>query len=140
MAELKTQPNSKSVRAYLDSVQPGNRRKDCFTLQALMEDITQRKARMWGDSVVGFGEYHYTYASGHSGKSMVTGFAPRARNLVVYIMPGFSHYRDIMKRLGKYKTGKSCLYLNTLVDIDFEQLRKLITESVKYMHQMYECK
>ena len=104
-----------------------------------MEQITNKKARMWGESIIGFGEYHYEYASGHSGKFMLTGFSPRKQNLVVYIIPGFSRYSGIMKNLGKYKTGKSCLYLNKLDDVDFTQLRELITQSMDYMHDTFEC-
>lgn len=104
-----------------------------------MEEITHKKARLWGDNIIGFGEYRYKYASGHSGRFMLTGFSPRKQNLVVYIMPGFSRHGGIMKKLGKYKTGKSCLYLNRLDDIDLRQLRELITQSVRYMRKMYTC-
>ena len=139
MAKLKTQPNNKSVTSYLNSIDSANQKDDCFELLALMEEVTNEKARMWGDSIVGFGEYQYKYASGHSGRFMLTGFSPRKRNLVVYVIPGFSHFAGIMKKLGKYKTGKSCLYLNKLDDIDLIQLRELISQSVEYMHEMYEC-
>ena len=139
MAKLKTQPNNKSVTSYLNSIDSANQKDDCFELLALMEEVTNEKARMWGDSIVGFGEYQYKYASGHSGRFMLTGFSPRKRNLVVYVIPGFSHFNGIMKKLGKYKTGKSCLYLNKLDDIDLIQLRELISQSVEYMHEMYEC-
>ena len=139
MAKLKTQPNNKSVTSYLNSIDSANQKDDCFELLALMEEVTNEKARMWGDSIVGFGEYQYKYASGHSGRFMLTGFSPRKRNLVVYVIPGFSHFTGIMKKLGKYKTGKSCLYLNKLDDIDLIQLRELISQSVEYMHEKYEC-
>ncbi|MDJ0957677.1 MAG: DUF1801 domain-containing protein [Arenicellales bacterium] len=139
MAELKTQPSNKSVTAFLNTIESDDKRNDCFRLRALMEQITNKKARMWGESIIGFGEYHYEYASGHSGKFMLTGFSPRKQNLVVYIIPGFSRYSGIMKNLGKYKTGKSCLYLNKLDDVDLTQLRELITQSVDYMHDTYEC-
>lgn len=139
MASLKTQPNNKSVTSYLNSIESENRRSDCLKLRALMEEITHKKARMWGDSIIGFGEYRYKYASGDSGRFMLTGFSPRKKNLVVYIIPGFSRYGGIMKKLGKYKTGKSCLYLNKLDDIDLRQLRELISQSVDYMRERYTC-
>lgn len=139
MAKPKTQPNNKSVTSYLNSIDSGNRKSDCFKLLALMEEVTNKKARMWGDSIIGFGEYHYTYASGHSGRFMLTGFSSRKQNLVVYVIPGFSRFSRVMKKLGKYKTGKSCLYLNKLDDTDLTQLRELISQSVEYMHEMYEC-
>ena len=139
MTKLKTQPTNKSVRSFLNSIEPENKKNDCFKLQALMEEITNKKAKMWGDSIVGFGEYYYKYASGHSGKFMVTGFSPRKQNLVIYVIPGFSRYDRIMSKLGKYKTGKSCLYVNNLEDINLQQLKALITRSVDYMHEKYYC-
>ena len=95
---------------------------------------------MWGDSIVGFGSYHYKYASGHEGDWPITGFSPRKQNLVIYIMLGFSKYEKLMKKLGKYKTGSSCLYINKLEDINIDVLSKLISQSYQDMHKKYECK
>lgn len=140
MAELKTRPSRKSVRRYLEGIVHQGRRQDCFRLLEMMEAVTGEKARLWGDSIVGFGEYHYKYASGREGDWMLTGFSPRKQKLVVYIMPGFSQYTDILGSLGKHKLGRSCLYLNKLDDVDFGQLEVLVRDSVERMRKIYECK
>lgn len=95
---------------------------------------------MWGASIVGYGSYHYKYASGREGDFMVTGFSPRKQALTVYIMPGFSSFKKLMEKLGKYRTGKSCLYIKHLSDIDEKVLEKLIDESVRHMRKRYETK
>lgn len=100
-----------------------------------MEEITGEPAKMWGDSIVGFGSYHYKYASGQEGDWMLTAFSPRKQNLTLYIMPGFERYENLMKQLGKYKTGKSCLYIKKLEDVDLEVLKELIDLSVKQMRE-----
>ena len=102
----------------------------------MMADITGEKPVMWGPSVVGFGSYHYKYASGREGDWMITGFSPRKQALTLYIMPGFDRYDDLMVKLGKYKTGKSCLYINKLEDVDKNILHELIAHSVKYMNKL----
>ncbi|MDE0061535.1 MAG: DUF1801 domain-containing protein, partial [Gammaproteobacteria bacterium] len=112
MSELKTRQNDGDVDAYLDSVENPNRREDARRIIVLMREITGEPPRMWGSSIVGFGSYHYTYASGREGDWPVVGFAPRKRNLVLYIMPGFARYESLLARLGKHRTGKSCLYVN----------------------------
>lgn len=94
---------------------------------------------MWGTSIVGFGNYHYKYASGREGDYFVTGFLPRKQNITIYIMPGFTRYEAMMSKIGKYKTGKSCLYIKKLDDIDRDLLRELISQSVKDMAEIYEC-
>lgn len=137
MAELKTKPTEQSVEQFLQGVSPEQKRRDCLTLVELMHEITGSEARMWGNNLVGFGSYHYKYASGHEGDSCLTGFSPRKQNLTLYIMGGFDRYGDLMQRLGKYTTGKSCLYLKRLEDIDLSILRELIQESVNYMRQTY---
>lgn len=139
MAELKTKPTAASVSAFLDGVDDEERRRDARELLALMKEVTGKRAKMWGTSIVGFGTYHYVYASGRQGDWPVTGFSPRKRDLTVYIMPGFSRYSSLMKKLGKYKTGKSCLYLKRLDDVDRKALRRLIARSVADMKKMYEC-
>ena len=140
MAELKTTQNDKSVKSFLNSVIDENKRKDCREIMKLMQEITHKKPKMWGDSIVGFGSYHYKYESGREGDFFITGFSPRKQNLTIYIMPGFSGYDSVMEKLGKHKTGKSCLYIKKLDDIDRITLKELITDSVNYMTKSYPCK
>jgi len=133
MAELKTKKNNASVTAFLNKVKNKQRREDCFEVLELMKEITNEEPKMWGASIVGFGSYHYVYASGREGDWMVTGFSPRAQSLTLYIMAGFDRYEELMGKLGKFKTGKSCLYLSKLEDIDKSVLKKLIKASVQHM-------
>ena len=133
MAELKTQENDASVDDYLNSVEDEKKREASFVVKELMEDVTGEEARMWGDSIVGFGHYHYKYASGRDAEWMLVGFAPRKRNLTLYIMSGFDEYDDLLGELGKHSTGKSCLYINKLEDIDMDVLRDLVDKSVQHM-------
>jgi len=135
MSELKTKPNDQSVEEYLTRVDDDKKRQDSTTILALMKEVTGAEPRMWGDSIIGFGSYHYKYASGREGDWFLTGFAPRKRNLTLYIMSGFSEYDDLLGRLGKFKTGKSCLYINKLEDIDLSTLRELDEKSVRHMEQ-----
>ena len=137
MAENKTKPTSKSVAKFLDNVSDDKKRKDSKTVLKLMRKLTKKTPRMWGESLVGFGTHHYKYASGHEGDYFLTGFSPRAQNLTVYIMPGFNRFPTLMRKLGKYKTGKSCLYIKTLEDIDISVLEELITKSVTHMVKQY---
>ena len=123
MAELKTKASDASVSAFLQSVDGEQKRRDARDILALMKEVTGKRPRMWGTSIVGFGSYHYKYQSGREGDWLVTGFSPRKQNLAVYIVPGFSRYSTLMNRLGKYKTGKSCLYLRRLGDVDQKVLR-----------------
>jgi hypothetical protein len=133
MSELKTKPNKLSVEKFLNSVKDEKKKADSFKVLELMKKITKEEPVMWGPSIVGFGKYHYKYASGREGEFFVTGFSPRKQNLTLYIMSGFKKYDGLMKKLGKYKTGSSCLYINKLEDVDLKVLKSLITESVKYM-------
>ena len=133
MAELKTKPNKVSVEKFLNSVKDEKKREDSFKILELMKKITKEEPIMWGPSIVGFGKYQYKYASGREGDWFLTGFSPRKQNLTLYIMSGFKRYNELMKKLGKHKTGSSCLYVNRLEDLDMKVLKELITESVKYM-------
>ncbi len=133
MAELKTKPNKASVKKFLNAVKDEKRRDDCFQVLEIMKKITKEEPIMWGPSIVGFGSYHYKYESGREGDMCITGFSPRKQNLTIYILPGFKRYSELMKKLGKHKTGSSCLYINKLEDVDLKVLIQLITESVKYM-------
>ncbi len=132
MAELKTKPNEQSVAKFLKGIADKQTREDCFTILEIMKQITKAEPKMWGSSIVGFGNYHYKYESGREGDWFLTGFSPRKQNLTLYIMPGFSQYDELMKKLGKHKTGKSCLYIKTLADVNLPTLKKLIQESVKH--------
>jgi hypothetical protein len=135
MAELKTKPTEQSVEQFLQGVPDEQRRQDCFTMLELMRQITGTDPKLWGSSIVGFGSYHYKYASGHEGDSFLTGFSPRKQNLTLYIMPGFDQYDALMQKLGKHTTGKSCLYIKRLTDIDLPTLRELIQQSFNHMTQ-----
>ena len=138
MAENKTRQTSASVTAFLGGIDDLRKRSDAKKIAAMMRRATGKRAKMWGPSIVGYGKYHYKYASGREGDWMVTGFSPRKQNLVVYIIPGFGPFGRLMKKLGKYKTGKSCLYINTLDDVDEVVLEELITRSVTYMREKYQ--
>lgn len=140
MAELKTKASNASVAAFLKTVDDEQKRKDSREVMALMREVTGKRAKMWGISIVGFGTYHYRRRSGQEGDWPVTGFSPRKQYLTIYIMPGFSRYGALMKKLGKYKTGKSCLYLKRLDDVDRKVLRRLVTRSVADMRKMYDCR
>ena len=133
MAELKTQPNDQDVEAFLNGVEDAHKRQACFVVKEIMEQATGAEAKMWGDSIVGLGSYRYKYASGREGEWMLTGFSPRKRNLTLYIMSGFDEYDALLDDLGKYKTGKSCLYINKLEDIDLGVLTDLVQQSVQHM-------
>lgn len=130
MAELKTTKNDASVAAFIANVEPEQKRQDCEKVIDIMSAITKAEPVMWGSSIVGFGHYHYVYESGREGDWMLCGFSPRKQNLVLYIMSGFSEYDELMNKLGKYKTGKSCLYLDKLSDVDLKVLKELIKRSV----------
>ena len=133
MAENKTKPTDASVEDFLASVENDRRRDDARVVCRMMEEVTGQKPRMWGETMVGFGTYHYKYASGREGDWPVAGFAPRKANLVVYIMCGFKAHDALMNRLGKHKTGSSCLYINKLDDIDMEVLRELVRQSIEHV-------
>ena len=133
MSSLKTQPHEGDVRAYLASIEPEKKRDDASKILALMEDVTGEPATMWGDSMIGFGKYHYKYKSGREGEWFLTGFAPRKQNLTLYIMAGFDEYGALLGKLGKYKTGKSCLYIKKIEDVDESVLRELVVKSVDHM-------
>lgn len=137
MAELKTQKNDGDIVEFLHGVDNEERRKDCFKLLELFQQWTKETPKMWGNSIVGFGDYHYKYDSGREGDWFLTGFSPRKQNLTMYITAGFSEYDDIMQSLGKYKTGSSCLYVKRLSDIDLDQLKTLVEKSVSYMKERY---
>jgi hypothetical protein len=132
---MKTTPNDKSVNKFLKSVENDRRREDGLEVLKLFEEVTGMEPQMWGDSIIGFGRYHYKYASGREGEWMLTGFSPRKQNLTLYIMDGFDEYDKLLAKLGKHKTGKSCLYINKLEDVDLDVLRQLVKKSVEHMQK-----
>lgn len=136
MAELKTKLNNASVNKFLKTVSDPAKLADCYTVLDMMKKITKAEPKMWGTSIVGFGTYHYKYASGREGDWPISGFSPRKQNLTLYIMSGFREYDDLLKKLGKHKTGKSCLYIKSLEDIDLKVLKEIITKSVKTMSKL----
>jgi len=137
MSELKTKENKASVEKFLKGVSDTKKREDSFTILEMMKKITKKEPKMWGPSIVGFGKYHYKYESGREGDFFISGFSPRKQNLTIYIMPGFKKYEELMKKLGKYKTGKSCLYIKRLEDVDMKILKELVSSSFKYMKEKY---
>ena len=132
---MKTQKNNASVEEFLDSVSGERKRQDSYAILELMRDVTREEPAMWGTSIVGFGNYHYKYASGRDGDWFLVGFSPRKQNLTLYIMSGFDEYESLLADLGKYKTGKSCLYINKLDDVDLSTLRELVVKSVTHMSE-----
>ena len=137
MAELKTKLNDSSVEAFLNAVEDDQKRADSFKLLKMMEEISGEPAKMWGTNIVGFGTYHYVYASGREGDWMLTGFSPRKASISVYLMAGFEEFDDELAGLGKHKVGKGCLYVKTLSDIDEKILRKMIKKSIGIMKKRY---
>ncbi len=136
MAELKTIPTKLSVDKFLEGITDENRRADCFQILKMMENATRSKAKMWGTSIIGFGDYHYVYESGREGDWFITGFSPRKQNLTLYSMGGFHQFEDLLKKLGKYSTGKGCLYINKLGDVDQKILKELVAKSAKAAIQL----
>lgn len=135
MAELKTQPNEQNVEDFLNNVENETKRKDSFSILEMMKEETGAEPIMWGDSIIGFGSYQYKYASGRDAEWFLTGFSPRKQNLTLYIMSGFDEYDDLLGKLGKHSTGKSCLYIKKLEDVDQDVLRDLVSKSVEHMKE-----
>jgi hypothetical protein len=133
MAELKTQRNDQNVADFLNTVQDERKRVDSFSVLELMRDVTGSEPEMWGDSIIGFGSYHYKYASGRDAEWFLTGFSPRVQSLTLYIMSGFDEYNELLGKLGVHSTGKSCLYIKRLEDVDLDVLRELVSKSVEHM-------
>jgi hypothetical protein len=133
MAENKTQPTDADVLEFINNVPDERKRQDSLTLLELMREVTGEEPKMWGSSIVGFGSYHYKYASGREGDAALTGFSPRKQALTIYITAGFDLYSDLLAKLGKYTTSVSCLYVKRLSDIDLGVLRELVAKSVDHM-------
>ena len=131
MPENKTKATEQSVAQFLAAIPDDQRRQDCQTLVSLMSKAAGAKPRLWGSNIVGFGQYHYVYESGREGDMMLVGFSPRKPALVLYGMGGVEQREALLEKLGKYKTGKGCLYIKKLEDVHLPTLRKLIEQSVK---------
>lgn len=130
MSDLKTRPTGQDVEEFLSQIDDPKRQQDCRVVAAMMREVTGAEPRMWGESIVGFGSYHYRYASGREGDWMLTGFSPRKQSLTLYLSYGFEQHADLLQRLGKPRLGKACLYLKRLDGVDQAALRELIRRSV----------
>ena len=139
MAENKTKQTDQSVQAFLESVEDKTKCEDSFKLVELMQEITGEEAKMWGDTMVGFGTYHYKYESGREGDSMLVGFSPRKDSLALYIARDFDEFDAMLNRLGKTKSGKGCLYVKKLSDIDMDTLSELVRRSVEHKRMTHSA-
>ena len=137
MAQNKTQATPQKVSEFIAGVEDTRKRAECKELMKLMRETTGKRATMWGSNIVGFGKYHYKYASGREGDFFLTGFSPRKQALTIHIINGFQPHAKLMEKLGKFKTGKSCLYVKSLDNIDRSVLAKLVQASVEYMRKKY---
>ena len=137
MTQNKTVQTHVSVDEFIASIAHPTRRQDAAVLVDLFSKVTGFAPKMWGNSIVGFGQCHYHYATGREGDFLATGFSPRKSNLSIYIMPGYGDFSDILKNLGKHKLGKSCLYINKLADIDLDVLAQLITAGLERLDQIW---
>jgi len=137
MAQNKTKPNNASVQKYLHAIKDENRRRDCIAISRLMARVTKHKPRMWGPSIVGFGSFHYKYASGHEGDSGLTGFSSRKGAISVYLVISGRRQDKLLARLGRHKMAKSCLYLRKLSDVDVRILERLVADSVAEVKRRY---
>jgi hypothetical protein len=132
MVELKTKPTGEDIDQFLNGIEDEMKRQDCFTLMELMREITRTEPKLWASSMVGFGDHHYKYASGHEGDTFIVGFSPRKQNLTLYILSDFEQQDKLLGQLGKYKTGKGCLYIKRLEDVHLPTLRNLIQQSFEH--------
>ena len=135
MAELQTKLNDASVENFLNKVEDDQKRKDCFEIVEMMKQVTKEQPKMWGPAIIGFGSYHYKYESGREGDMMQIGFSPRKQNITLYVGLGEDLENPLLKKLGKYTTGKGCLYIKKLADVDNKVLQELIKESFKKAHR-----
>lgn len=139
MAEPKTKPTTESVEKFLNSIADEQRRKDCFRVVQMMKAATKTEPEMWGTSIVGFGRHQYKYESDTKGEWPLIGFSPRKNDLTLYLLSGFARYPELMKKLGKHKTGKGCLYIKKLEDVDQSTLKTLIKKTVADIKQGIWC-
>ncbi len=137
MSENKTKPNDESVLAFLNAVEHDQKRADSFEILEMMRELSGEEPKMWGPAIIGFGSYHYKYASGREGDFLRIGFSPRKQNISLYFMTGSERDQHLIKKLGKYKTGKSCLYIKKLADVDQNVLREMIISLLAVMDEKY---
>lgn len=140
MAENKTRATDASVEKFLSTVEPDRKREEARKLDQLFQSVTGWSPRMWGPSMIGYGEYHYKYESGREGDFLATGFSPRKAKHSIYILPGYTNFEPILKRIGKHSVGKSCLYVNKLDDIDLDVLAELIRAGLDDLEKKYPVK
>jgi len=137
MVQNKTTPTEVNILDFINTVEHTGRKEDALILLDLMKDITGLEPQMWGPSIIGFGSYHYKYDSGREGDMMITGFSPRKTSSVVYIMSGFKRHDELLQKLGKHKTGKSCLYINKLADVDMDILKEMVMLSIEFVKEKH---
>ncbi len=139
MAELKTKLNDASVTDFLNGIKDEGKRADSFEILKMMQQVTKQEPKMWGSSIVGFGNYHYKYKSGREGDWFIIGFSPRKQDLTLYVMGSFTSHTDLLKKLGKHKTGVGCLYINKLADVDVKVLKEVIKQAIKAAKTMQQA-
>lgn len=137
MAELKTKPNDASVIDFLDTIEDETKRDDSYEIMNMMQEVTGDQPKMWGGAIIGYGTYHYKYASGREGDWMKIGFSPRKQNISIYLMAGVEQHPELLEKVGKYKNGKSCFYIKKLDDVDRDILRQLMVASLKRIEEIY---
>nr|WP_191276489.1 DUF1801 domain-containing protein [Neobacillus kokaensis] len=135
--QQKTKETDRSVVEFIGSVENPKKREDAYTLVDIFTEATGYEARMWGASIIGFGSYHYKYESGHEGDAPLVGFSPRKAKISLYFAPGDPNREDLLKDFGKHTTGKGCIYINKMADIDITVLKKLISQSVQFLQETY---
>ncbi|PID16912.1 hypothetical protein CSV63_03200 [Sporosarcina sp. P34] len=137
MYELKTKETDRSVMEFIEEIGQPKKREDAFKLVDIFTETTGYPAKMWGPSIIGFGKYHYSYSSGHEGDAPIVGFSPRKAKISLYVTLGSEQREKLLKDFGKYTTGKSCIYINKVADIEIEILKKLLKQSISYIHEIY---
>ncbi|WP_062104362.1 DUF1801 domain-containing protein [Bacillus niameyensis] len=137
MYELKTKENDESVIEFIESVDSPKKREDAYKLLDIFTETSGYEAKMWGPSIIGFGSYHYKYESGHEGDAPLVGFSPRKAKISLYFATGDTKRDEILKKFGKHTSGKACVYISKVADIDVEVLRELIKESITFLKKMY---
>lgn len=135
--EQKTKQTDDSVIEFIKNVDSPKKREDAYKLLQIFEEASGFDAKMWGPSIIGFGSYHYKYATGHEGDAPLVGFSPRKANISLYFATGDTEREEILQRFGKYTTGKACVYINKVADIDIEVLKELIAQSITFLRKMY---
>jgi hypothetical protein len=140
MYELKTKVTDNSVIEFIEQIDNPKKREDAYRLMDIFTETTGFEAKMWGPSIIGFGSYHYKYKSGHEGVAPLAGFSPRKAKISLYFEQGEPKREELLKQFGKHTTGKACVYVNKLADIDVDVLKALITESISFTQKMYPAK